>query len=204
MPGLNIAYWHWCANQIIKKIGMLGILALAIALGCCLFYALNIMPLQQQVLADSAKLKQLKQVGVLDSENTIPAPNTASEPTTTEAIHRFYAQFPVGESLPACLGLIDKIATKQRLVLNRGDYKLTPISQLQTKHGAFLRYEIVLPVTGQYTQIRQFVAQVLHELPALALNDMQLQRENAQSPSVEARLIFVLLLNANGSASTWP
>ncbi|PPD18607.1 MAG: hypothetical protein CTY27_01280, partial [Methylotenera sp.] len=82
---------------------------------------------------------------------------------------------------------------------NRGDYKLTQIKQLQTSQGALARYEIVLPVTGQYTQIRQFIAQVLHQLPALALSDMQLKRENAQSPLVEAQLIFVLMLKGDSS-----
>ena len=76
------------------------------------------------------------------------------------------------------------------------------IKSLQSNQATLARYEIVLPVTGQYVQIRQFIAQVLHELPALALSDLQLKRESAQSHSVEARLIFVLLLNNNSASQS--
>lgn len=127
------------------------------------------------------------------------AKNIPPAETSEQDIQRFYAQFPNGESLPKWLRLIDENAVKQHLVLNRGDYKLTQIKSQKptpaqsTKHP-LSRYEIVLPVTGQYTQIRQFIAQVLYDLPALALSELHIKRENAQSPNVEARLIFVLLL----------
>lgn len=200
MQWLNVAYMRWYASQMIKKFGVLGMLALAITLGCCLFYAFNVMPLQQKNVEDTLRLqKENKQQALSDAAEQLPL-ETAPKQTSAEAIKRFYAQFPAGERLPNCLRLIDSIALKQRLTLNRGDYKLTQIKSLQSNQATLARYEIVLPVTGQYTQIRQFAALVLHELPALALNDLQLKRESAQSPTVEARLIFVLLLK-NNSAS---
>ncbi len=197
MQWLNIAYVRWYASQMIKKIGVLGMLGLAITLGCCLFYAFNILPLLQKNAEDTLRLQQENKQQVLSSATEQLPLETAPKQTSAEAIKRFYAQFPAGERLPNCLRLIDSIALKQRLTLNRGDYKLTQIKSLQSHQGALARYEIVLPVTGQYAQIRQFIAQVLHELPALALTDLQLKRESAQSPTVEARLIFVLLLKNN-------
>ena len=213
MQRLNMAYLRWYASQIMKKIGVLGIVALAIALGCCLFYAFNIVPLQQKMADDANKLPPTNPAQILSnktekSQLTIAFKQITPEQTTPEQIKRFYAQFPASETLPNCLRLIDNIALKQRLTLNRGDYKLTQIKSLQSNQATLARYEIVLPVTGQYVQIRQFIAQVLHELPALAASDLQLKRESAQSPSVEARLIFVLLLNNNSAnplgADLWP
>jgi len=200
MQRLNIAYVRWYASQMIKKFGILGMLALTITLGCCLLYALNILPLQKKIAQDTLRLQQKnKQQVVSGASEQLPL-EMAPKQTTAESIKRFYEQFPALERLPNCLRLIDNIALKQRLSLNRGDYKLTQIKSLQTNEGALSRYEIVLPVSGQYTQIRQFAAQVLHELPALALTDLQLKRESAQSPTVEARLIFVLLLkNSTGA-----
>ena len=200
MQRLNIAYVRWYASQMIKKFGLLGMLALAITLGCCLLYALNILPLQKKIAQDTLRLQQKnKQQVVSGASEQLPL-EMAPKQTTAESIKRFYEQFPALERLPNCLRLIDNIALKQRLSLNRGDYKLTQIKSLQTNQGALSRYEIVLPVSGQYTQIRQFAAQVLHELPALALTDLHLKRESAQSPTVEARLIFVLLLkNSTGA-----
>ena len=212
MQWLNVAYLRWYASQIMKKIGVLGIVALAIALGCCLFYAFNIVPLQQKMADDANKLPPTNPAQILSgktekSQLTIALKQITPEQTTPDQIKRFYAQFPASETLPNCLRLIDNIALKQRLTLNRGDYKLTQIKSLQSNQATLVRYEIVLPVTGQYVQIRQFIAQVLHELPALALSDLQLKRESAQSPSVEARLIFVLLLKNNSAnplgADSW-
>ena len=203
MQWLNLAYMRWYFSQIIKKIGVLGMLALAITLGCGLFYAFNMVPLQQTIAADTIRLQQENQQQISNDKPEKSPLEIAPEQPNTEALKRFYARFPVAESLPNCLRLIDNIALKQHLTLNRGDYKLTQIKQLQTNQGTLVRYEIVLPVIGQYTQIRQFAAQVLHELPALALMDLQLKRESAQSPTVEARLIFVLLLKNNMGADLW-
>ncbi len=212
MHWLNMAYLRWYASQIMKKIGVLGIVALAIALGCCLFYAFNIVPLQQKMADDANKLPPTNPAQILSgktakSQLTIALKQITPEQTKPEQIKSFYAQFPASDTLPNCLRLIDNIALKQRLTLNRGDYKLTQIKSLQSNQATLARYEIVLPVTGQYVQIRQFIAQVLHELPALALSDLQLKRESAQSPSVEARLIFVLLLKNNSAnplgADSW-
>jgi Tfp pilus assembly protein PilO len=203
MQWLNIAYMRWYASQMIKKFGILGMLALAITLGCCLLYLFNILPLQQKNADDSLRLQQKNQQQVVSGESEQLALEMAPKQTNSEAIKRFYAQFPALDRLPNCLRLIDNIALKQRLSLNRGDYKLTQIKSLQTNQGALSRYEIVLPVSGQYTQIRQFAAQVLHELPSLALTDLQLKRESAQSPTVEARLIFVLLLKNTTGADPW-
>ena len=207
MQWLNVAYLRWYASQIMKKIGVLGIVALAIALGCGLFYAFNIVPLQQKMADDANKLPPTNQAQILSGKTEKSQLKVMTKQTTPEQIKRFYAQFPASETLPNCLRLIDNIALKQRLTLNRGDYKLTQIKSLQSNQATLARYEIVLPVTGQYVQIRQFIAQVLHELPALALSDLQLKRESAQSPSVEARLIFVLLLKNNSAnplgADSW-
>ncbi len=203
MQWLTVAYLGWYSSQIIQKIGVFGLGALAITLGCCLFYAFKVIPLQQKISADTIRLHQTNRQQVLSGEIENSYLDNAPKQPTNEMIKRFYAQFPAGENLPNCLRLIDKIALKQRLILNRGDYKLTQVKPLQTNQGALARYEIVLPVAGQYAQIRQFIAQVLHELPALALTDLQLKRESAQSPTVEARLMFVLLLKNNIDSKTW-
>jgi Tfp pilus assembly protein PilO len=96
------------------------------------------------------------------------------------------------------LGLIDKSAFKHGLRLNRGDYKFTQIKQGQIAGNQYAsRYEIVLPVTGQYVQIRQFIANVLQSQPALALSSVKIQRDNTLATNVEARLVFVLFLQGD-------
>ena len=84
------------------------------------------------------------------------------------------------------------MALKQKIALNRGDYKLT-----KAKQGQLMRYEIVLPLEGSYTQIRQFIVATLQRIPALALSDMQIKRENVATPTVQARIVFTLFLQGD-------
>ena len=40
-----------------------------------------------------------------------------------------------------------------------------------------MRYEIVLPVTGSYTQIRDFLKRSLAEIPVLSIDPVSLKKE---------------------------
>ena len=195
---LNLDYLFWQMRQIVKKLGLFGMLGLAIILACGLFYASKIMPIYNQILQNNENLQLVKLSN--NEQNKLPIPiNNAPQQVTKDDIAAFYARFPNGASLPKWLSLINDTAAKHGLLLNRGDYKLTQIkaSPINSKSGQLSRYEIVLPVTGQYSQIRQFIAQVLYELPALALSEMQIKRENTLAPTVDARLVFVLMLQGN-------
>ena len=195
---LNLHYWLWQSQQIVKKLGLFGLLGLAITLSCGVFYASKIIPINNQILEYNESIQQAKLSN--NEQISLPMPdNNAPQQITNDDITKFYARFPNGASLPKWLSLINETAVEQGLLLNRGDYKLTQIkaSPINSKSGQLSRYEIVLPVTGQYSQIRQFIAQVLYQLPALALSEMQIKRENTLAPTVDARLVFVLMLQGN-------
>lgn len=154
-----------------------------------LIYFTKVVVIEEQLIASVAELEHQERTKTEQRESIV-----VPQHTTAQELEAFYALFPSATSLPKWLGFIDKTATKQHLVLNRGDYKL-----LKTQQGRLMRYEIILPVVGKYTQIRHFIASILHQLPALALSDIQIKRENALSPTVEARLVFVLFLQSD----TW-
>ena len=127
---------------------------------------------------------------------------TKNQEVLEQDIKQFYALFPAGANLPQFLETIAQTAVKHGLKLNRGDYKLSAqqlakTSTVQNKQGQFSRYEIVLPVTGQYVQIKKFISKVLQLIPALALGDLQIKRATTTSPVVEARLVFVLILQGD-------
>ena len=195
---LNIHYWLWQSQQIAKKLGFFGLLGLAIALGCGLFYVSKIIPINDQIIEYNESIQQVKLKNT-ERKNLSRVINNAPQPITNDDITKFYARFPDGASLPKWLSLINESAVKQGLLLNRGDYKLTQIkaTQITSNPGQLSRYEIVLPVTGQYSQIRKFIAQVLYQMPALALSEMQIKRENTLKPTVEVRLVFVLMLQGD-------
>ena len=198
MNKLDIDHGYWLLGRFAKRLGAWGLLGVVIILASSIFYVVNFLPTSERLLqAQNELLNKLEDTKKNGRENSQKQTSAQAAPAQTSAqeIAEFYKQFPAGASLPIWLRLINTTALKQHLVLNRGDYKLT-----QTKQGQLQRYEIVLPVSGSYVQIRQFIADVLQQLPALALSDLQLKRDNVMSPTVEARLVFVLFLQSD----SWP
>ena len=211
---LNIQYLTWLTNATIKKLGLLGLLGFVTALGCCLFYVTQLLP-QQNKIQDL--VSQLQRVNAsqnshqniqTNSKQNVEKNNVLAKQVSLADIEKFYATFLESANLPNTIDLIRENAQKQKLVLTQGDYKLiqTKLTQqasqqanLQTKqHQQLARFEMVLPVTGSYQQIRSFIGQVLYQLPALALSDVQIKRENTLNLLVDARLTFVFLLHGDG------
>jgi hypothetical protein len=58
--------------------------------------------------------------------------------------------------------------------------------------GRIERYEIVLPVTGTYGQIRDFLKRALAEIPVLSLDQMALKRDSRTDGTVSAELHLTL------------
>lgn len=190
MTKLSFNYVFWLARKFLKNLGPLGSAGLAILLGCSLFYGLVALPLNAQINTAQQQLENMQSIEIkLVNTQEMPANDMAQDIATIKNM------LPQANTLHDRLGLIDKAAFKQGLQLNRGDYKFTQIKQSKTSGNQYAsRYEILLPVTGQYVQIRQFIANVLQSQPALALSSVKIQRENAMATNVEARMVFVLFM----------
>jgi Tfp pilus assembly protein PilO len=193
MTKLNLNDCLWFALKLFKNLGPLGLAGLAILLGCGLFYVFIALPLNAQTNSTQQQLKTIQSTEITPANVQENPANDMSQDITA-----FKKMLPQANTLHDWLGLIDKAAFKQGLRLNRGDYKFTQIKQSKVAGNQYAsRYEIVLPVSGQYAQIRQFIANVLYSQPALALSSVKIQRENALAANVEARLVFVLFLQGD-------
>ena len=58
--------------------------------------------------------------------------------------------------------------------------------------GRIERYQILLPVSGSYAQMREFVDRALTEIPVLSLDQMSLKRESRRDGAVQAELKLTL------------
>jgi Tfp pilus assembly protein PilO len=193
MTKINFNYCLWLSLKFFKNVGPFGLAGLTILLGCSLFYVLVALPLNAQISLEQQHLKNIQSSEIkLVNTQEIPANDMSQD------IAAIKKMLPQANTLHDWLGLIDKAAFKQGLRLNRGDYKFSQIKQGKITSDQYAsRYEIVLPVTGQYIQIRQFIANVLQLQPSLALSGVKIQRENTMSANVEARLVFVLFLQGD-------
>lgn len=115
---------------------------------------------------------------------------TASAPVSGRSqLSNFYAFFPLIENVPELLGRINRAATHHRLVLEKGEYKLSREPDFR-----LARYQVTLPVRGDYTKVRGFVNDVLEALPSAALEELALKRESIELPELESRVRFTLFL----------
>jgi hypothetical protein len=60
--------------------------------------------------------------------------------------------------------------------------------------GRITRYEIVLPVAGSYSQLRDFLKRATSEIPVLSVDQMSLKRESRNDGALQAELHLTLHL----------
>jgi hypothetical protein len=82
------------------------------------------------------------------------------------------------------------IAAKVGLVLSQGEYKAG-----FDRNGRFHSYQILLPVKGSYSVIRQFCQQTLLAIPFASLDEITFKRDNIANPTLEAKLHLTLFLS---------
>lgn len=192
---LNWPVLQWQIKQIAKqaahKLGVLGLIGIMLLLVSLSVYLLVILPAQRELASSMLNLAEVKQSR---HQVTAQVVQVARDPVADMA--SFYAAFPKGASLSSSLRLIQQTAIGQKLALNKGDYKLS-LAKPVGANSELVRYEVQLPMTGQYTQMRAFINGVLQKIPNLALSEIQIKRETSLMPTVEVRLLLVLFVKGD-------
>ena len=110
-------------------------------------------------------------------------------PGSRGQLSNFYAFFPLAENVPELLGRIHRAALQNQLLLKKGEYKLEHDQDFRLS-----RYQVTLPVSGDYAKVRGFVNDVLQAVPSAALDELALKRESVEKPQLEAKVRFSLFL----------
>ncbi|SDY80503.1 type 4a pilus biogenesis protein PilO [Nitrosomonas sp. Nm33] len=168
--------WQITRLNLIGKIG-LGLFVLSIV-----FFWAAVLP-QKEALH---KLKE--QVASMQQQTQIQSA-VPTQLDDSQALKVFYDFFPSIDSSPYWIKELDKIAKKRGVELSGSDYRL-----MQEQESKLARYEMILPVRGSYPQIRAFIADVLETIPAMALVDVVLKREDIKSGKLDVRLSMSLYL----------
>lgn len=168
----------------LNVLGWPGVLAIGLLGAFPPFYFSAIVPVQERL--ETARLgtlslrEQIVQTGK-SMDGTGGAPD--------EQLTQFYRIFPAQRSAPQWLEKLAALAEKNGLSLNEGEYTVA-----QTGPGRLLRFQMVLPVKGEYPQIRSFLTALPAELPVVALENVQFSRQNIADATVEAQIRLALYL----------
>ncbi len=174
----------WSLKQGVLRIGVRGVAAIALATACAAGYVLVLQPQRAEIAAAREQLR------IAAGRGAAPSAVTSS----ANGMNAFYATVPGVDAQFSLMERLHQAAVAQGLVLERGDYQLA--AELATP---LMRYEIELPVRGEYTQVRRFISAAMQDLPTLALKGVSFSRQKSDDPQLNAKISFVLYLKKDGA-----
>lgn len=168
------------------RLGTTGKTGLGLLVVATIFFMAAVLP--QDATLQTLK-KQAEKLQVQSQENQNKAA-IGKEISGDQALQIFYDFFPRIDSSPFWIRELSDIAKKRGVEINSSEYRL-----VLEKDSRLARYEMILPVKGQYAQIRAFMADALQAVPAMAIAGIAIRRENVASTQLEVRLEINLYLN---------
>jgi hypothetical protein len=175
---------RWALRRWLGLLGWPGMLAAGVLAICPAFYFSAIRPAQERLEAAQHSVTSLHRQ--LEMSRKQPDGKAHSP---AEQLAEFYRLFPPERSSPEWLEKLVAVAESNGISLNEGEYKAT-----NDRFGRLVRFQITLPLKGEYPQVRRFIAALPAELPVMALENVQFERNKVADPKVEARIRLVLFL----------
>ncbi|HMH16534.1 MAG TPA: GspMb/PilO family protein [Burkholderiales bacterium] len=167
-------------TTVIERLGSPGKLALVLLAGTAIFLEAGLRPLEaQSERLDRSIERATKQTRSAD-------PNLIRTASPSGKLAAFYRFFERDETTTDWLAKFYAIAEKSGLTLRTAEY------QLIKGPGKLDRYEIALPLAGDYAQIRAFLENVLIEMPVLSLDQVSFRRKRTNDLTVETDVRLTL------------
>jgi Tfp pilus assembly protein PilO len=158
--------------------GMSGIVMLALA-GA--FQMLALQPLQQEVTFMHSHLDAARAKASMQGR-------TLSLGDRQKELGMFFDSLPDEQDVTDILASIYAVAEASGVGLKQAEYHPDSINKARVEYG------MIFPVKGDYTQIRYFVARVLADHAAIALDQISFQRDKISDPTLKAEIRFTLFL----------
>ncbi|MGA7178378.1 MAG: type 4a pilus biogenesis protein PilO [Thiobacillaceae bacterium] len=168
----------------LSRLGLPGVMGVGVFIASLALYFSVVQAKQQQ-------LEEIRQNTASLSERIARAGKTlrSGERPTAEQLTEFYRIFPDERTSVDVIGKIVAIAHGDGLSLDEGEYRVNP-----EKIGRLTRMQMILPVKGEYQQIRKFLADMGAAIPVVSLEQVQFQRQKVGDPLVDTNIRLVLYL----------
>ena len=161
--------------RVRDELGGTGMAAIVLFVAAALFMSLVLQPLKEKNRVLAAKAEMV-------DNRAAPVANTG------EKLAAVYDYLRKPEQTTDWLAKLYAIGKATGVELAQANYKT------QGAAGKLERYEIVVPLAGSYTQMREFLKRALAEIPVLSLDQVTIRRERAQDGAVQAEARMTLHL----------
>ncbi|MBX3617715.1 MAG: hypothetical protein KF839_11385 [Nitrosomonas sp.] len=173
------------------RLGNSGKIGFGLIIAASIYYALAVIPQETELqkLKDRAVSLQAQIVSKKSSSDGTGG-ETGQKMSSDQALQVFYDFFPRIDSSPFWIRELVGLAQKRGVELASSEYRL-----INESDARLARYEMILPVKGNYSQIRAFIADALEAVPAMAISAVAIKRENTTADKLDVRLEINLYLN---------
>ena len=167
--------------QILRFLGLSGLFGLLLLTLAALVGYVLIPQANEQRAALYQELSSAKDSASQASENRRDAPNSSAQ------LQSFLSWLPPISTNAKDVQRLFVLAKEGNIELTKADYQLTAEPGVP-----FVRYQMSVPVKGDYLAVRRFATGALNALPHLALDELQFDRPQATNGAVDAQLRFTL------------
>ena len=151
---------------------------------CLALYFSAVQPARQRLDAARSSAVSLQQ-GIARAGR----PSHGRTRSLDEQLAAFYQLFPSEHDATDSVGAIAAIAQRDGLGLQQAEYKVE-----RDKTGRLIRFQMSLPLKGDYQAIHRFLAHLRAELPIVSLEQVQFDRQKVGDPLVNAEITLVIFL----------
>ena len=170
-----------------ERLGPAGKLGFGLLVFSAVFFLVAVLPRQEESKVLMAKAEVLEARIRMEPSTESGRPRRRLQ--GDQALPAFYAFFPKLDSSPFWIGELVRIAGERGVEISGTEYRM-----VREKDLKLARYEMMVPVRGNYSQLRGFIADALHAVPAMALADVAIRREGVHAELLEANIKFNLYL----------
>lgn len=161
--------------------GALGVAGLAM---CLALYFSTVQPAQQRRDAARVSASSLQKRIAQTRPDSIDSVRPLDE-----QLADFYGIFPKEHDATDSVGKIAAIAQRNGLLVQQAEYKVE-----RDRNGKLTRFQISLPLKGEYQTLRRFLSDLHAEIPILSLEQVQFERQKIGDPIVDAKIRLVIYL----------
>jgi len=172
---------HW-----LDRLGLLGSVGVMLIVASVLTWLTLVQRDEQELVRVTQAIADLQQQEA--EKSSLPSNPVLGQ---EEQLALFYKNFPTELQVPDLLKQIFKAADKEGLTLETAEYAV-----VKSGTDRLVRYRVALPVKGSFKQMIQFMDAVLQQNIAIALENATFKREKVDDGQIEARLVFVLLVDS--------
>lgn len=168
-------------RQLKEQLGWQGMSGIALLVLTGALHVLALQPLEQETAFMHSRLDAAHSKGNAQSR-------TFDSGDRQKELGMFFDSLPAEQDVTDILASISEVAEASKVELKQAEYRLDEKNKQRLEYGLFF------PVQGGYANIRQFVFRVLADHPAMALDQINFQRDKVNDSILRAEVRLTLFM----------